>query len=148
VTARRLAEPCRALLGAVSGPVLVVGPDGPAWSRALRALGLAMAVEGAAAGGVVALLGERGDAAARARMLATMAERLVAGAPVVLVDHNRPRAFWRRPAGWLALLARGLPPSRDRHPAARELAAAGFTVECLRLAAGERVQHVRARRDA
>lgn len=148
MTARRLAAPCRALLGAVPGPVLVVGPDGPAWSEALRGLGLAVVEEGAAAAGVVVLLGERGDATARARMLATVAARLAAGAPVVLVDHNRPRAPWRRPAAWLALLARGLPPRRARHPAARELAAAGFTVECLRLAAGERVQLVRALRDA
>jgi len=146
VTPRRLAERCRALLGAVPGPVLVVGPESRAWSEALHGVGLAVGADGAAAG-VVVLLGERGDAPARARMLAAVAERLSPGAPVVLVDHNQPRAPWRRPAAWLALLARGLPPSRARYPAARELGGGGFTVDSLRLAARERVQLVRAHRN-
>jgi hypothetical protein len=48
--------------------------------------------------------------------------------------------------GALPAPGRGLRPSRARYPAARELAALGFAVERLRLACGERVQLVVARR--
>src|SRR5207253_1017999 len=79
-------------------------------------------------------------------MLAALRNRLPAGAPLVLLDHSQPRALWRRAVGILVLAARGLAPSRARYPAARELAAIGFAVERLRLACGERVQMVVARR--
>jgi hypothetical protein len=52
----------------------------------------------------------------------------------------------RRLAAHAALAARGLGTARARCPAARELAALGFAIERLRLAAGERVQLVAARR--
>jgi hypothetical protein len=68
------------------------------------------------------------------------------GGALVVVDHNQPRACWRRVVGTALLAARGIPPARARHPVAREVAAHGFAVERLRLAAGERVQLVLARR--
>ena len=61
-------------------------------------------------------------------------------------DHNQPRVLWRRGLGIVVLAAARFPPSRARYPAARELAALGFAVERLRLACGERVQLVLARR--
>ena len=78
----------------------------------------------------------------------SLRNRLPVGAPIVLLDHSQPRAPWRRAIGALHLAARGLWPSRARYPAARELAALGFTVERLRLACGERAQLVVARRPA
>jgi hypothetical protein len=146
VTPQRLADPCRALLRFGDGPVLVEGPNAAAWREALAAGGTGVVTAGPARAAVIVLLGEPGDPAGRARLLAAVANRLVPGAPVVLVDHNQPRAPWRRVPAGLALLARGLPPRRACYPAARELAAAGFTIDCLRLAAGERVQLVRAHR--
>jgi SAM-dependent methyltransferase len=72
------------------------------------------------------------------------------GGRLVLVDHNRPRRRW--PA-LLAVVRAPAPPGpspaarwrRLAHPAAREAQAAGFVVDALRLAAGERVQVVSAR---
>jgi hypothetical protein len=146
VTPQRLADPCRALLRFGDGPVLVEGPNAAAWREALAAGGTAVVTTGPARAAVIVLLAERGEPAARAQWLASVAHRLSPGAPVVLVDHNQPRAPWRRVPAGLALVARGLPPRRARYPAARELAAAGFTIDCLRLAAGERIQLVRAHR--
>jgi hypothetical protein len=79
-------------------------------------------------------------------VLETVARRLPAGAPLVLVDHNQPRAVWRRLVALPWLLAAGLGPARARYPAARELRDAGFGVERLRLEDGERMQIVVARR--
>jgi hypothetical protein len=64
----------------------------------------------------------------------------------VLVDHNQPRRLWRRLIGIATLAASGFAPARARYPAARELAVLGFLIERLRLACGERVQIVAARR--
>ena len=149
MTPRRLAGPCRALLGAVAGPVLVAGPKTAAWRAALSAAGVPLAADGeSVAAAVLVFVSERGDPTTRASMLATVAARLVPGAPIVLVDHNQPRAPWRRPAAWIALLRHGLPPHRARYPAARELTHHGFTVDCLRLPPGERLQLIRAHRSA
>ena len=133
------------LLGVPAGPVLAVGADAAAWRRALRDAGRLVADDtGPAAGAIVTFVGERTDAGVRRGRLAAVRARLAAGAPLVLVDHNRPRQWWRRPLAALALLRRGLPPSRAAYPAARELEAAGFRVVTLRLATGERRQVVRA----
>jgi len=97
------------------------------------------------------LLGERGDAAMRAALFAEAARVCAPDGVLVAVDHNRPR---RPAAALLAFVAPPQPPGatpgsrwrRLAYPTAREAQAAGFTVERLRLAAGERVQIVWARR--
>ncbi|HEY2386697.1 MAG TPA: hypothetical protein VGK30_07025 [Candidatus Binatia bacterium] len=97
------------------------------------------------------LLGEHGVAATRAALLAEAARVCAPDGILVAVDHNRPR---RRGAALLALATAPHPPGatpasrwrRLAHPTAREIHAAGFTIERLRLAAGERVQVVWARR--
>jgi hypothetical protein len=137
-----------ALLDATAAPVAVVGRGAGPWVAALRAAGRPVAETGPAGAAVVTFVGERAAAAVRTSRLAAVRARLAPGAPVLLVDHAQPRPWWRRPGTVVRLLARGLPPSRGRYLAARELDAAGFRVERLRLAAGERVQLVLARRDA
>jgi hypothetical protein len=149
VSASATAAEALALLAETAGPVLVVGRDAPNWEAVLGAAGRAVAAPGVAvAAAMVAFTGERGDPEARRRRLGDVRARLVAGAPLVLVDHNQPRQWWRRPLAAALLVARGLPPARGRYPAARELDAAGFRVVRLRLMAGERVQLVLARREA
>lgn len=140
-------EAALALLGPVTGPVVVAEP-GRWWAARLRVAGLRVAELGEpAAAALVSFAGARTSAELRRRTLEAVRGRLPADAPLVLVDHNQPRQWWRRPLGALLLVARGLPPSRGRYPAARELDAAGFCVERLELAAGERVQVVRAQRE-
>lgn len=139
----RLAERCRALLGAHTS-VLVGGRDGARWRSALEAQGIpTVALDAPAApatAGVLSFLGDAAPSAERQRCLATMRERLMAGGRLVLVDHNQPRTWGRRVVGILALAALGFGPARARRLAARELAAAGFGIESLHLVAGERVQ--------
>ncbi len=99
----------------------------------------------------VSFLCDGADAGARAALLAELARVCVPGGALVAVDHNRPR---RRAAAFVALLAPPRPAGRTlvarwrrlARPTAREVRAAGFVVERLRLAAGERVQIVFARR--
>jgi hypothetical protein len=143
------ADAALALLGPVGGAVVVAEPHGW-WAARLRVAGLRVAElsEPVAAAALVSFVGARTPAELRRRTLAAVRVRLSPGAPLVLIDHNQPRQWWRRPIAALLLVARGLPPVRGRYPAARELDAAGFRVECLRLAAGERVQIVLARREA
>lgn len=146
MSAARLAAQCLALLGPVSGPVAVLGPRATRL-RAALAGAVPAARDGDVPGGaVVVFLGVSGDPGERQADLRGLERRLRAGAPLVLVDHNQPRAFWRRVPAWLGLALAGLGPGRARYPAARELAALGFVVERLRLACGERVQLVLARR--
>jgi len=94
---------------------------------------------------IASFLGAADGPAARQAVLASLRARLSPGAPLLLIDHNQPRAWWRRAVGVVALAVRGLPAARARYPAARELAALGLPVERLRLACGERVQLVLAR---
>jgi hypothetical protein len=143
---RALAARCLALLGPPDGPIAVVGPRAARVTAVLpRQTPVAANGEGAGAA-IATFLGAGDGPAARQAVLADLRARLSPGAPLVLVDHNQPRAWWRRAVGVLALALRGLPPARARYPAARELAALGLAVERLRLAHGERVQLVLARR--
>ena len=142
----RLAAHVLALLGPVAGPVAVVAPRAGRLAAALAAA-TALESDGARpAAAIVSFLGAPAHPADRQAALRALARRLPAGAPLVLVDHNQPRVLWRRGLGILALAAARCAPSRARYPAARELAALGFAVERLRLACGERVQLVLARR--
>jgi len=144
VSGARLAAHAVRLLGPVEGPVAIAVP-----ARLGAHLGtqLSAATDGdVPAAAVVAFLGSPPRPATRQALLAALRNRLPAGAPLVLLDHSQPRAAWRRVIGALLLAVRGLSPSRARYPAARELAALGFAVERLRLACGERVQLVVARR--
>ena len=142
----RLAARATAMLGPIAGPVAVACPGTPRLARALAGRVRPALAGESAAGAVVAFLGVPARPAERQALLAGLGRRLVQGAPLVLVDHSQPRAWWRRLLGRAALAARGLGPARARYPAARELAALGFTVDRLRLAAGERIQLVAARR--
>lgn len=143
--ARRLAADCLGLLGAPPATVTVTAPHDRALAEALAARGARLtSAEPRAA--IVSFRGGRADPAVRQACLATLRARLPAGAPLVLVDHNQPRTLGRRLAGMLCLAWAGLGPARARYPAARELAALAWRVERLRLACGERVQLVLARR--
>jgi len=144
VSGARLAAHAVRLLGPVAGPVALVAPP-----RLGAHLGthLAAAKNGdVPAAAVVAFLGRPPEPATRQALLVALRNRLPPGAPIVLLDHSQPRVAWRRAIGALLLAVRGLWPSRARYPAARELAALGFAVERVRLARGERVQLVVARR--
>jgi len=141
-----LAAHALALLGAGAGPVLVVCPWAPRLAAALAAR-VPRARDGEVPmGAVVVSLGAAPGPAKRQAALRAVERRLPPGAPLVLVDHNQPRALWRRALAVLQLAVRGLPAARARYPAARELGALGFAVERLWLGGGERVQLVRARR--
>jgi hypothetical protein len=100
---------------------------------------------------VLSLVGYAAPEAIRARVWQELSDVLAAGEAVAVVDHNRPR---RRCAAVGALLASpwvpGLWPQarwrRLAHPTAREMQRAGFVVDAMRFAAGERVQIVLATR--
>jgi hypothetical protein len=100
---------------------------------------------------VLSVVGCTLPAPERARMLAELAARLVAGGTLVVVDHNRPRRF-AAALGALAAAPRvpGWSPRvrwrRLAYPTAREIQAAGLHVDKLALTAGERVQIVIATR--
>jgi len=102
---------------------------------------------------VLSFLGDASDARRRAAVAAEVARVTAPGATIVAVDHNRPRqlvaalgALVRapRPPRWLPLGAW----RRLAYPTARELRAAGLTVERLRFAGDERIQVISARRGA
>lgn len=134
------------MLGPFDGPLAVAGPGAARLDAALPA-GVPRARAGARpAAALVTFLGAPAAPAERQALLAGLRGRLPANAPLLVVDHNQPRRWWRRGLGAAALAARGLPASRARYPAARELAALGLAVERLGLARGERVQLVAARR--
>jgi hypothetical protein len=100
---------------------------------------------------VVSMVGYVVPSEERAATLAALAARFASGRRLIVVDHNRPRS----PVSALTALVRppwvpGWSPfSRWRrlaHPTAREVQAAGFRVDRLRLVAGELVQIVVATR--
>lgn len=145
MSADRLARRCLDILGPIDGPIAV---EGDAALRAALATAVALATDdrGPVAAAVVSFWSTPARPSARQTLLASLARRLPHGAPIVLVDHNQPRALWRRAVALPRLLAAGLAPARARYPAARELRALGFEVERLRLESGERMQVVGARR--
>lgn len=145
MTAAALAARCLDLLGPSPGAIAVVGPHAAAL-RPYVAPRDDLVDPPAPAAAIVTFLGAAAGPAARQALLADVRTRLAPGAPLVLVDHNQPRRLWQRLPAVLVLLRAGLRPVRGRYPAARELQALGFDVECLRLADGERVQLVFARR--
>ena len=140
MTAARLAARCVDLLGTVEGSLAVTAPPAV---RTVIGAHRPLAEDGAAAGLCVLT---SAPAAQRGRELDAMAARLPEGAPLVVVDYNQPRAWWRRIIGVAALAARGYPPARAREPVARDVQGHGFTVERLHLANGERLQLIIARR--
>ena len=87
----------------------------------------------------------------RHRVFGALAAALVPERVLIVADHNRPR---RMVDALRAIVARPLVPGstpserwqRLARPTAREVQAAGFRVERLRLVAGERVQIVVSRR--
>jgi hypothetical protein len=122
-----------------------------AWRREVEAL-IARELGAAAARAVtVSFVGRNPSTNARRTAVADAARALGADGTLVVVDHNRPR---RRLAALAALVRApwipGVAPSvrwhRQAHWTARELQDAGFRVDRLRLAAGERVQVVFAHR--
>ncbi len=137
----RVAAQALELLGPIDGPIVV---DGCGTSLASRVR--AARDDEAPAAAICSFLGKTGDAVARARSLDAIAARLAPGAPLVVVDHNQPRAWWPRLVAVLPLALRGLGPSRARYPVAREVRDHGFTIERLRFGDGELVQLVLARR--
>ena len=146
MTPARLAARTLALLGPVAGPVAIVAPRPPGLAAALAAA-VRVARDGEPpAAAVVGFLQTTACPGERQALLRSLQARLPAGAPLVLVDHNQPRAWWRRVLAAPHLAVSALGPARARYPAARELAALGFGVERLWLACGERVQLVAARR--
>jgi hypothetical protein len=146
VSAARLAARALALIGPAAGPLTVVAPRARRLARAVERATQVAADGDAPGAALVVLLGVNAAPWDRQETLRATQRRLPSGAPLVLVDHNQPRAAWRRALAVVPLLAAGLGPSRARYPAARELAALGFAVERLRLSCGERVQLVVARR--
>ena len=96
------------------------------------------------AAAVVVWLGTSPVPARRMETLATLRARLPLGATLIVVDHNQPRRLVARWLAAMALLVRGMMPSRARYPVAREVAANGFAIESLRLHDRECVQLVKA----
>ena len=144
MTAALLAAGCLDLLGRVEGPIAVTAPA--PLGEALRNR-VPIANDGEAVRGAICVfLREPADADRRTSRLSELAARLPAGAPLVVVDYNQPRTWWRRVRGALALASTGHLPARARHLVAREVHAHGFTIERLRLADNERIQLILARR--
>ncbi len=151
-------------LGGAPGLTLELGAQGvwcggrPAPGQALRAAGRVARARPAAlplASGVqravvLSLVGHAPAASDRQALLGELARVMKAGSALIVVDHNRPRRL-------VAALAAAIRAPRVRgrslgarwqrlsYPAAREIQAAGFTVQWLRFAAGERLQVVLAR---
>jgi len=96
---------------------------------------------------VLSMVGHAAPAAERTLVLARIGGVLAPEGTLVVVDHNRPR---RSVAALRALLGAprvpGASPAtrwrRLAHPTAREVQGAGFRVDRLRFAAGERLQIV------
>ena len=146
MNAARLAARAIELLGPHEGPIEFEAPRASRLAAALTVGRRIATPEETPVAAVVVFLGVPAKPSERQAILDRVRQRLPAGAPIVLVDHNQPRAPWRRAMALAPLLARGLAPARARYPAARELAAQGFTIDRLRLACGERIQLVAARR--
>ncbi len=124
----------------------LLGPGNVAWVP----WGALVPIAGAAAV-AVSLVGRATDVEERHGVFTGIAAALAPGAALVVVDHNRPRTV--PAAAWAVVASPRVPgwtPARRwrrlAQPTAREVQAAGFRVERLRLVAGERVQVIVARR--
>jgi SAM-dependent methyltransferase len=85
--------------------------------------------------------------ARRVEVLAEARRVLRSDGVLIVVDHNRPRTWWRRLRNTIWCLRQGVDPlRRPTYPVAREVLAAGFEDVALRLACAERIQLVRGRR--
>ena len=92
---RALAARCLALLEPFDGRIAVVGPHADRVSAALpRGTQVANPDEPPAAA-IVTFLGARDGPAARQACLGRLRSSLARGAPLVLIDHNQPRAWSR-----------------------------------------------------
>ncbi len=147
-----------AVVGELGGPpdvVLTVANGAVEFASAFGASARRLHVPAPLAAGTIgsaalSLVGDASSAETRRRILADVLEAVRPGGVVAVVDHNRPRRTLQAAA---ALLRRprvpGVTPAarwrRAARSVARELQAAGATVERLRLAAGERLQIVVAR---
>jgi hypothetical protein len=86
---------------------------------------------------------------ARRRLLARARELLRVGGALVVIDQSRPRTWWLRVRNAVWCVCRGRDPWwRPAYPTARDVDAAAFADVRLRLACGERIQIVCARRTA
>jgi SAM-dependent methyltransferase len=82
--------------------------------------------------------------ATRAAVLAEARRVLRPDGVLVVVDHNRPRTWWRRVRNMVWCALRGVDPvRRPAYPVSREVLAAGFDDVALRLACAEKIQLVR-----
>ena len=85
--------------------------------------------------------------ARRAEVLAEARRVLRSDGVLIVVDHNRPRTWWRRLRNAIWCVRQGVDPlRRPAYPVAREVLAAGFEDVALRLACAEKIQLVRGRR--
>jgi SAM-dependent methyltransferase len=85
--------------------------------------------------------------ARRVEVLAEAGRVLRCDGVLIVVDHNRPRTWWRRLRNAIWCLRQGVDPlRRPTYPVAREVLAAGFEDVALRLACAEKIQLVRGRR--
>lgn len=144
MNAAKLAARTLALLGSHEGPIIVEAPRAKRLANALAATSTIASSEDTPAAAVIAFLGAPASPPERQAMLCRLRDRLPAGAPIVLVDHNQPRTPWERALALPSLLLDGVTPARARYPAAQELATQGFAIRCLRLADGERIQLISA----
>ena len=144
MNAAKLAARALDLLGPHEGPIVIEAPRAKRLLAALAAAGRIASSKDAPIAAVIVFLGMRASPTERQAALGVLRDRLPEGAPIVLVDHNQPRNPWRRVLAFAPLAIAGLPPTRARYPAARELATQGFTIRNLRLANGERIQLVSA----
>jgi hypothetical protein len=139
----RLAPPANAVPGARRRSLAnFVARDA---SPGASVLGQAEAVDAV----VVWLVGTSMPPAARRTVLAEVQRALPPRGAVVVIDHNRPRAWWRRVRNAAWCVRCGVDPvRRAAYPVAREVHAAGFDEIALRLAFGEQIQIVRGVRPA
>ena len=144
MNAARLAARALELLGPHEGPIILEAPCAKRLAGAIAATSAIARSEDIPAAAVIAFLGTSASPSERQATIGRLRDRLPAGAPVVVIDHNQPRTPWQRALSLPSLLVSGLTPARARYPVAQELATHGFAIRSLRLANGERFQLVSA----
>jgi hypothetical protein len=142
------AEAALALLGPLDGPVVVAEP-GAWWAARVRVAGLRTAdlVEPTAAAALVSFVGARTPPALRRPHARRVARAAPVGAPLVLVDHNQPRQWWRRPLACCCCAVARLAPSGRGIPRRASSTHPAFGSSNCGWRDGERVQVVLARRE-